>query len=126
MEPWTKFWKEGSQPNMSLDTYFAKKNQDAEKIEDMDESELSQMEDLQSTGTKRIKRNHITTQPLWSSAISLKQKFITLSELEGGKFLHTLLELSQQFDHQDVANSSDLPCKAHEELKHKCDVSFRG
>ena len=63
-------------------------------MEELDESELSQMQDLQSTGTKRVMRTTDSSPPLWSSATTLSKKFEALSALEGGEFLHTLLELS--------------------------------
>ena len=37
-----------------------------------------------------------------------------------------MLELSQQFDHQDVKNGYSLSSKVHEELQRKCNLSFRG
>jgi len=126
VKPWTKFWKEDSQPNASLDSYFEKKRHDDQKIADLDESELSQMEDLQSTGLKRMRRDHDVIPPVWRCAISLKKKLVALSELEAGQFLHDLLDLAQRYDHQDVKNSCELPYKVLEQLRRKCNQSFRG
>jgi len=36
------------------------------------------------------------------------------------------LELATQFDHVDVKHSFSLSCKVRDDLKKKCNVSFRG
>ncbi len=38
---WNKFWKEDSQPNASLDSYFDKKRPTADKLDPLDDLELS-------------------------------------------------------------------------------------
>ena len=84
------------------------------------------MHEMQSTATKRRRKQTESSPALWSSATSLKKKFITLSELEGSEFYKTILELSTQFDHVDVKQSFSLSCKVRDDLKKKCNVSFRG
>ena len=92
----------------------------------MDDDEFSEMHEMQSTATKRRRKQTESSPALWSSATSLKKKLITLSELEDSKFYKTILELATQFDHVDVKHSFSLSCKVRENLKKKCNVSFRG
>ena len=92
----------------------------------MDDDEFSELHEMQSTATKRRRKMTESSPALWSSATSLKKKFITLSELEESKFYKTVLELATHFDHLDVKHSFTLSCKVREALKHKCNVSFRG